>query len=75
MLASVHLMLSLYVCICILRRERVILDRTESSQPISQHHCDIDLSARRRGGGEVEGGDGKVRARAVGSKERTQVVR
>ncbi len=41
-----------HVCVCVFafvfQEERVVPDRAESSQPISQHHCDIDLSAHRR---------------------------
>lgn len=44
-----------HVCICIPRGERVIPDRTESSQPISQHHCDMKLSAHRQQGGGMRG--------------------
>lgn len=47
------------------REGRVILDRPECSQPISQHQCDIDLSARRRQGG----GEGPVGRRGWGQRE------
>lgn len=69
MLTSVHLTRR----VCVFRAERVILDRPECSQPISQHHCDTDLSARRRrggGGGEGAcGGRGPVGRRGWGQRE------
>lgn len=51
-------------CVCfrvcvfafVFQEERVVPDRAESSQPISQHRCDIDLSAHRRWGGGMRGG-------------------
>lgn len=49
--------LCVYMCVFafVFQEERVVPDRAESSQPISQHHCDIDLSAHRRWGGGMRG--------------------
>lgn len=65
----VHLTLCACVCVFafVFQEERVVPDRAESSQPISQSCCDIDLSACRRWGG------GKARVGAEGSKERIWV--
>lgn len=64
---------SVCVCVCIFKEGRVILDRPECSQPISQHHCDIDLSARRQQGGVVGGWDGGLWEGAGGGRGK-QVV-
>lgn len=66
MLASVHLTRR----VCVFRAGRVILDRPECSQPISQHHCDTDLSARRRRGGGGGGGGGGLWGEGACGKER-----
>jgi len=42
--------LFVHVCAFVFWEERVVTDRVESSQPISQHRCDIDLHRRWSGG-------------------------